>query len=47
VLIIVKDVIMEFIESKGFMDISSSTYVCQYVKVDIAWITLNETDHLG
>ena len=47
VLISVKDMVVEFIQSKESMDMSSSTYECQYVKVDIAWITLNETDHLG
>ena len=38
---------MQFIQTKESMDILSSTYECQYVKEDIAWITLNKTDHLG
>jgi hypothetical protein len=29
------------------MDISSSTFECQYVNEDIAWITLNKSEHLG
>jgi hypothetical protein len=45
--ILVKYMIMEFIQSKESIDISSSTYESQYVKEDIAWITLNTTDHLG
>jgi len=47
VLISVKDMVVEFIQSKKAMDISSSTYECQYVNEDIAWITLNKTDQLG
>jgi hypothetical protein len=46
VLILAKDMIMEFIQSKASMNISSSTYECQYVTVDNAWITLNKTKHL-
>jgi hypothetical protein len=47
VLISVKDMVVEFIQSMKSMDISSSTYEWQYVKVGIAWITLNKTDQLG
>jgi hypothetical protein len=47
VLILFMYVIMEFIQSKESMDISASTYECQYEKEDIAWITLNKTDHSG
>jgi hypothetical protein len=38
--------VMQFIHFKASMDISSSIYECQYVNEDIAWITLNKTDHL-
>ena len=38
---------MQFIQTKESMDILSSTYECQYVNEDIAWITLNKTDQLG
>jgi hypothetical protein len=47
VLILVKDVIMQFIQSKESVDIWSFTYECQYVREDIAWITMNKTDHVG
>jgi len=47
VLNLVRDMIMEFIQFKASMDISSSTYECQYVHEDSSWRNLNKTDHLG
>jgi len=47
VLISVKDMVVEFIQSKASMDISSSTYECQNVNEDIAWLSLNKSDQLG
>jgi len=46
-LISVKVMVVDFIQSKKSMDISFSTYECQYVNEDIAWVTLNKTDQLG
>jgi hypothetical protein len=46
-LILVKDMIMQFIQYKASRDISSSTYECKYVNEVIAWITLNKADNLG
>jgi hypothetical protein len=44
VLILVKDMIMEFNQRKASMDISSSTYECQYENEDTELITLKTTD---
>jgi len=44
---LVKDMIMEFIQCKASMDLSSSTYECQYVNEDSSWSNLNKIDHLG
>jgi len=44
---LVKDIIMEFIQCKASMDISSYTYECQYVHEDNSWSNLNITEHLG